>query len=529
MRRLSIVVTAVAGLLALPAGASAAGFSLGVAAGEISANSARLWAHATAPGRTMAQVSTSRSFRNPLFQRNVNATRSHDLTVQTIANGLRPGRTYYYRWLQGRRASDVGRFETAPPANANTTVRFAFTGDADATRARGQSRPFFNTFALYGRVQRENNDFNFNFGDTIYSDSEVGARFVNGRFVPATVARTVAQKWEKYKLGLGQGPLAKLRGSTGLYSHWDDHEFINDFSIPEDGRTIYRNGVTAFRDYAPVTYTSRDGLYRKFRWGRNAEIFMLDQRSFRSAKASSGGTCNNPQTNAPDLAPTAPQTSRNLFTLIVPSLSQPVSQACKDRIADPSRTMLGSRQFQRFVADVRRSDATFKIIMNETPIQQFYALPYDRWEGYAAERQRILDVLDDVKNVVFLTTDTHANFVNDVRFQTLEPGGPIDTGLDEFVTGPVATNTFAKEIDETVQRPGSGQLVTAAFFKPAPNPSGNGDGGVGMKCANPDVVSYAEVSVNARRVAIEAKDINGRVVLDSTDKATPCRLVVPRR
>ena len=28
--------------------------------------------------------------------------------------------------------------------------------------------------------------------------------------------------------------------------------------------------------------------------------------------------------------------------------------------------------------------------MNEMPIQQYYVLPYDRWEGYEAERQRVL-------------------------------------------------------------------------------------------------------------------------------------------
>ena len=31
--------------------------------------------------------------------------------------------------------------------------------------------------------------------------------------------------------------------------------------------------------------------------------------------------------------------------------------------------------------------------MNETPIQQFYALPYDRWEGYAYERVKLLNAL----------------------------------------------------------------------------------------------------------------------------------------
>ena len=28
--------------------------------------------------------------------------------------------------------------------------------------------------------------------------------------------------------------------------------------------------------------------------------------------------------------------------------------------------------------------------MNELPIQQFYVDPYDRWEGYAAERTRLI-------------------------------------------------------------------------------------------------------------------------------------------
>ena len=47
--------------------------------------------------------------------------------------------------------------------------------------------------------------------------------------------------------------------------------------------------------------------------------------------------------------------------------------------------------------------------MNETPIQQFYGLPYDRWEGYAFERVKLLNALDNanVSHLVFLTTDHH--------------------------------------------------------------------------------------------------------------------------
>ena len=56
--------------------------------------------------------------------------------------------------------------------------------------------------------------------------------------------------------------------------------------------------------------------------------------------------------------------------------------------------MLGKRQqLQKFKRDIKRSTATFKVIFNEVPIQQYYALPYDRWEGYAAERQELLNFL----------------------------------------------------------------------------------------------------------------------------------------
>ena len=215
--------------------------------------------------------------------------------------------------------------------------------------------------------------------------------------------------------------------------------------------------MKAFTDFAPVDYSSGNGLYRTRQWGKNLELFFLDERSFRSAKASKDGVCDNPQTGQPDLAPTAPQAVRNAFALLIPSLAQPVSQACLDTINDPNRTMLGDRQEKQFLHDVKHSSARFKVVMNEVPIQQFYAHPYDRWEGYEADRQRVLNGLQGVKNVVFLTTDVHATLVNDARFQTLEPGGPQNSGILEATVGPAATASFAKEIDGTVGIPGAAQ------------------------------------------------------------------------
>jgi alkaline phosphatase D len=300
--------------------------------------------------------------------------------------------------------------------------------------------------------------------------------------------------------------LQVMRRTGATYTHWDDHEFVNDFSVDELGSKLYRDGVQAFTDYNPVRYSGRTGLYRKFRWGKNLEVFFLDQRSFRDAKASAGGTCDNPQgSGSPDLAPTAPQSTRNVFSALVPSLATPVAQACKDRINDPNRTFLGKSQLARFKRDIQRSTATFKVIMNETPIQQFYALPYDRWEGYEAERQEVLKFLQaNVKNVVFLTTDTHATFINDARLQTLEEGGPVNTGIFDVVTGPVATKNFGLEIDDSTGQPGSGTALRGAFFKPPP------PNGVGMQCAVIDKFSYGQVTVTDARLTIVPKDISGK-------------------
>ena len=48
----------------------------------------------------------------------------------------------------------------------------------------------------------------------------------------------------------------------------------------------------------------------------------------------------------------------------------------------------------------------------------------------------------NVKNVVFLTTDVHATLVNDARFQTLEQGGPVNSGILDMTVGSAATENF---------------------------------------------------------------------------------------
>ena len=494
MRRL--VIAGLAALVLAPAAGAAPGFTYGVAAGEITPTSAVLWARSNEPGAVRLRVWNSARQGMPTAQIELTPNRAHDLVVQRRVHGLLPNRRYTYDFSAPFRKSRIvsaGEFRTAPLASDSETIRFAVSGDADGTIDPKTGKPAYNVFQVYGRMAAERNHFNINLGDTIYSDSEVGG-------VPA--ALTVPAKWAKYRRNLSFGHLRNLRRGTGLYSHWDDHEFINDFTLAEHRKPIFRAGALAFMDYAPVTY-GRNGLYRTFRWGKHLELFFLDERSFRSAKVRT--VCGN------DLAPTAPPAVRTAFAALVPSLANPVAPACLTAINDPARTMLGARQYAAFTRAIRTSTATWKVIVNEVPIQQFYALPYDRWEGYEAERSKLLRFLQaNTKNVLFLATDTHANFVNEVRLNTLGGPGPVGTGIWEVVTGPVATNTQNVEVDRTLGKKGLGSAIVALFYKPAPPL------GVGMKCASGDVYSYAEVRVTGAAITVTPKDQAGRIVREET-------------
>ena len=155
--------------------------------------------------------------------------------------------------------------------------------------------------------------------------------------------------------------------------------------------------------------------------------------------------------------------------------------------------------------------------MNELAIQQYYINPYDRWEGFEAERQRVLRELQGVKNVIFLSTDVHATLVNDARFQTLEPGGPQNSGITDITVGSAATANFSLEIDDSTDRPGTGELTDAAFLTPPP------PNGVGMQCSIIDQFSYGQVRVTGSRLTVTPKGIDGRQLVED---GRPCGPIV---
>ena len=176
MRRL--VIAGLAALVLAPAAGAAPGFSYGVAAGEITATSAVLWARSNEPGAVRLRVWNSARQGMPTVQLDLTRKRARDLVVQRRVTRSAAEPPLLVRLL----GAVPARAESSVPASSGPrpwpcdpqTIRFAISGDADGTIDPKTGKPAYNVFQVYGRMAAERNHFNINLGDTIYSDSEVG-------------------------------------------------------------------------------------------------------------------------------------------------------------------------------------------------------------------------------------------------------------------------------------------------------------------------------------------------------------------
>jgi phosphodiesterase/alkaline phosphatase D-like protein len=170
------------------------------------------------------------------------------------------------------------------------------------------------------------------------------------------------------------------------------------------------------------------------RWGAAAEFFLLDERSCRTATAAAA--CTPDGGTRADLAPQLP----SLYRILMGLPAAPPA-GCLAALARPEASMLGPEQLRRFLDALGSSTATFKFVVSEVAISPLLAAPYDRWEGYGAERATVLSFIRErnIPNVFFLTADLHANLSQDVKINRFTETQGV---AREFITGPIAAETM---------------------------------------------------------------------------------------
>lgn len=486
MVRFALIVALLALVLAAcddeaPAAVTAT-FEHGVASGDVTHESAVLWTRAAGADRVIAELSTSAGFESAK-EFEVETSADRDYTVKAYAGGLEPDTRYHYRFRAGDSVSANGTFVTAPEASTAKALRFVFSGDSDGARL-DDGTPTYNEFEVLNAAAQEEPAFFLYFGDTIYADREPRATDLEGFR-------------HKYQENRGYEALRNVLAATSTYNTWDDHEVYNDYAGTEVDLDLFDAAAQAFREYMPIDDDANpDTLYRTFRWGADLDMIVLDERSYRDDSAAE--ECQADEGIPADPLPSAafddaPDVIRGIREFV--GLPEMLPPDCQDTVEDPGRTMLGSEQ-KAFLFDwLSDTDATWKVIVNPVAIQSLLFGPYDRWEGYAAEREEILAFIRDegISNVVFLTTDFHANIFGAVRIEPFDEAEPV---AYEAIAGPIATNPFKGDIVDVVGEAAAGAVD--GFLR----------GLLNVDCAVLDAYSYALVEVDAATMRISARDEN---------------------
>ena len=421
---LSIRTLSVATLL-LSTGVAARGatFTSGVACGDVTPDSAVLWTRTAEPASLRVEVALADDFSTILFEAVVATHEESDTTAKIVAENLPDATGLVYRFVDETDGtmSPVGRFTTAPTPETPAAVRFVFSGASNFRYA---------PLHVLNFAAQENADFFLWLGDTMYSDVPSG---------DLGVAESLDEYRAKYRQLRSDPALQGLLAAGPTLVVWDDHEVTNDYAGGDPGDGLSREQIeaayTAFFEHMPVPESSSLDdpfrIYRRIRWGSRVELFLLDGRQYRDADAS-------------DLCDGNPDP----HGLVLPPF---FDADCLDALSAP-RTMLGPDQLAWLKTGLMESDASAKFIVSNVPFSFFGPLPYDRWDGYDAERKELLEFIDanGITGVWILTTDLHLNVFNpDVNsfFRRFRPDMALRSGIrvPEVITGPIATNTFEQE------------------------------------------------------------------------------------
>jgi alkaline phosphatase D len=399
-------------------------FTLGVASGDPLSDRVVLWTRLAPdplspdgaggmpdePVQVVWQVAHDEQFQNIA---RIGAAIAHPSLAHSVhvdVNGLEPDRWYFYRFLAGSHVSPVGRARTFPRIDqAPALMRFA-----------SASCQHFATgyYTSHAALAQEDLDFVAFLGDYIYEGASSGPvrAHVGGRIVDLPGYRN---RYAQYK---GDVNLQEAHARFPWIVTWDDHEVANNYAdgIPDEAGPIgtlppaefamlRAAGYQAWYEHQPVRSLPPKGptfpIHRSLDFGDLARVCVLDTRQFRTNQE-----CTE--------------------TAVLGDLGPPC-----DGFPDAAGTLLGAEQEAWLYERLGSSSAIWnvlaqQIVFSPTPIATL--VNFDQWDGYPAERARIIDFLQTqaIRNPVVLTGDIHAAGAGWVPADTVNFADPV---ASEFV------------------------------------------------------------------------------------------------
>lgn len=420
-------------------------FPGGIAAGEPSPHGVVLWtclderaaAASISGGQATVryEVAADERFTQPLLTGEVTTHAGLDWTVKVDVTdpALHPYTHYWYRFRLGGTGgaggalSRTGRFKTLPDENSRVErLKVAYVCCQDYTNGY---------YTALTHLAEEDLDFVIFLGDYVYETTDESS-FQSGQIRPLTLpggrtrAESLADYRFLYRFYKKDPELQRLHERFAMFHGWDDHEFANDSygMYDKDSDDEARNYSPARRlaasqawwEYIPtrLEFHPERGpvnaiqVYRTVRVGDLIELVMTDERLYRDGPPCGLGT-----------------------------MDMYFTTGCPERLSE-ERTILGAPQRDWFLRTMKESGAVWKLWANQTLAMQlklssaalFRNFPWlpridvffnlDQWDGFPAERERVLSALAGVENLVAITGDIHSFGAGYLRPDFDDPTSP---------------------------------------------------------------------------------------------------------
>jgi len=413
-------------------------FPQGVGSGDPTPDSVLLWTRVESTAgveRVTYKVALDPDFKHVVTTGEQDATEDADHTLRVELDGLAPATTYWYRFTARGSDSPTGRTRTAPSPDADVPLRIALASCTDFG-----GRWFYAWRAL---AERDDVDIVLFIGDYIYETiGHLGVTWPADRTIDipdgldlddpikgTRAALTLADYRAIYRQVRADPDLRAVHARFPFVSMWDDHEFANDCwgdhatdfddaRGPEESPARRAAATRAYYEYQALRrpfdpnagFPSDLQVYRSTRWGRHAELVLVDERYYRDD----------------DVVPEGP-IDRDIGHFEMNSAFGARTFVIKDvfdaREAAAAPTMLGAPQREWAIAAINASTATWKLLASPLAMAQMvvdlssqaqlpdmfrkrFYFKTDQWDGFRSERRALLEACA-VDNLVVLSGDLH--------------------------------------------------------------------------------------------------------------------------
>jgi len=478
------------------------------------------------PRRLTVEVAEDEGFRKVVLTETAPIARDSDWTCRVLAGGLEPARVYWYRFTDSEGAgSRIGRTLTAPKPDDPRPMSFVFVSCQNANQgAQNAYRRMI--YEDQRAAEGDRIAFVLHLGDFIYElvwypeDRPKGmydrrlrdiVRYAHGEKIRDFHIPTDVDDYRAvYRAYLRDPDLQDARARWPFVSMWDNHEFswlgwqtLQKFegqTRPAQTRKVAAN--QAFFEYQPARMARPNGFsldrfdppkvrdvpvsdfdehglgqepnnlaairsltgYRALRWGRNLELLVTDQHSYRSEEPTGREEARAfSSEDFPEMVPeeamrvldAARTFGGNRPPATIRFGDQEIENFMKDR---PAQTLLGAEQKAWFLERLRSSQATWKIWGNTAATLDMRADPQNlpaglakRWPGagYAGfgggdhsaayvERGEIYDFVREhgITGFAVVAGDRHS-FWAGLAAKALPPEPFVPVGV-AFVTGSIS-------------------------------------------------------------------------------------------